>query len=191
MTKEPQPRGAENQEKIIEAASRLMVEKGVKSTSLADIAREAQISKGTLYYYYSSKNDLIYDITERHLNHLTEELLAWIEESKEVVSPEQILLVVIEKITRAETRGKLHLYLLQDAVTSHPELKQQFRQKYREWRETIELGLQHIGGVRAVNHPILSHLLLALLDGLIIQTMLEVDDLPLAGVAKYLVDHSK
>jgi len=50
------------QERIIEAASNeLMTERGVTDTSLADIAGEVGISKGTLFYYYSSKNDLVYD----------------------------------------------------------------------------------------------------------------------------------
>ena len=62
------------QEKIIEAASRLMTEEGVTDTSLADIANEVGISRGTLFYYYSSKNDLVYDVAERNLDLITEDL---------------------------------------------------------------------------------------------------------------------
>jgi len=58
-------------ERIIEAASRLMTEEGVTDTSLADIANEVGISRGTLFYYYSSKNDLVYDVAERNLDLIT------------------------------------------------------------------------------------------------------------------------
>ena len=43
---------------IIKVATELIGKKGVEKTSLADIAREAGISKGTLYYYYPTKNDI-------------------------------------------------------------------------------------------------------------------------------------
>ena len=39
---------------ILETATRLFTEKGIHETSLADIAKEARLSKGTLYYYYPS-----------------------------------------------------------------------------------------------------------------------------------------
>jgi AcrR family transcriptional regulator len=45
-----QSRSMRNIEHILEVAGRLLVEKGVRDTSLSDIAREAGISKGTLYY---------------------------------------------------------------------------------------------------------------------------------------------
>ncbi|NLB53646.1 MAG: helix-turn-helix transcriptional regulator, partial [Syntrophomonadaceae bacterium] len=40
----------------------LMAEKGIIKTSLADIAREVGISKGTLFYHFASKDDLVNDI---------------------------------------------------------------------------------------------------------------------------------
>ena len=46
-------------ETILSAATDLIIKQGVKNTSLADIAKASNISKGTLYYHYSSKNDLI------------------------------------------------------------------------------------------------------------------------------------
>ncbi|MGG7060792.1 TetR/AcrR family transcriptional regulator, partial [Clostridium tertium] len=46
-------------ENILLAATKLMTKNGIKNTSLADIAKAVDISKGTLYYHYSSKDDLI------------------------------------------------------------------------------------------------------------------------------------
>ncbi|WP_144513154.1 TetR/AcrR family transcriptional regulator [Bacillus sp. FJAT-22090] len=49
---------------ILEAAQRLFIEKGFRSTSVNDIIEEAKVSKGTFYNYFSSKNECIIAILE-------------------------------------------------------------------------------------------------------------------------------
>lgn len=171
---------------ILDAASKLIAQKGVKNTSLADISKEVGISKGTLYYYYSNKNDIIYDIADIHLKQMTEELLAWIDNIEHNTPPEEILRVVFERISTAETRGKLHLYLVGDAVTSNEPLKQRFREKYGEWRMTLENGLRKVLKKGTVDYEILSHIILAALDGFTIQWRLGVDIIPIDGIANFI-----
>lgn len=171
---------------ILDAASELIAQKGVKNTSLADISKEVGISKGTLFYYYSTKNDIIYDIADIHLTRITEELLAWIDNIEHNIAPEEILKVVFEKILSAETRGKLHLYLVSDAVTSNAPQKQRFREKYKEWRIALENGLRKVLKNRTTNYEVLSHIILAALDGFTIQWMLGVEKIPIDGIANLL-----
>jgi len=103
---------AVKRQKIIEAGSRLVVQKGIEKTSLADIADEAGISKGSLYYYYASKNELIFDIAETHINQISKNLFKIIEESHGNASWEDLLKILFERILAADTRGRLHLYLV-------------------------------------------------------------------------------
>jgi AcrR family transcriptional regulator len=60
--KKPQPRWARRKdarpEEIITAALDLFVERGFASTRLDDVAARAGVSKGTLYLYFESKEDL-------------------------------------------------------------------------------------------------------------------------------------
>lgn len=187
MTKE----GKENQitdtrQSILEAASKLITEKGVKNTSLADIAKEVGISKGTLYYYYSTKDDIIYDITDIHLRQITEELLCWIGTIENDATPEEILVIVFEKILKAETRGKLHLYLISDAAIGNNSLKERFKQRYREWRNTLEDGTRMVLKDKKVNYEMLSHIILAVLDGFTIQQMIGVEQIPIKDIANIL-----
>ncbi|HBW39038.1 TetR/AcrR family transcriptional regulator [Desulfosporosinus sp. BICA1-9] len=168
---------------ILDAASKLIAQKGVKNTSLADISKEVGISKGTLYYYYSNKNDIIYDIADIHLKQITEELLSWIDNIEQNIAPEEILKVVFERISTAETRGKLHLYLISDAVTSNEPLKQRFREKYKEWRITLEDGLRKVLKNRTADYSVLSYIILAALDGFTIQWRLGVEKIPIDGIA--------
>jgi len=158
----------------------------VKNTSLADIAKEVGISKGTLYYYYSTKDDIIYDITDIHLKQITEELLSWIGAIENDATPEEILVVVFEKILKAETRGKLHLYLISDAAIGNNSLKERFKQRYREWRTTLEDGTRMVLKDKKVNYEILSYIILAVLDGFTIQQMIGVEKIPIKDIANIL-----
>lgn len=45
-------------EKIFKAAQRLFVEKGYHNTSIPEIVKEAGVSTGAVYHYFSSKEDL-------------------------------------------------------------------------------------------------------------------------------------
>lgn len=165
---------AVKRQQIIEAGTRLIVQKGIDKTSLSDIAEEAGISKGSLYYYYASKNELIFDITEAHINQISENLFAVIEESKGKASWEELLKILFERILDADTRGRLHLYLVQQALNDNDDLKQRFRKKYEEWKIMITEGFAKLEP-RVGNHRILSSLIIAVLDGFLIQSLLELE----------------
>ena len=51
-------------EKIINTAWKLFYEEGFGETTINDIIREADISKGTFYYYFRSKDDLLSTLSE-------------------------------------------------------------------------------------------------------------------------------
>ena len=48
----------QRREDILDAAQRVFFEKGLQSATMDEIADTAELSKGTLYLYYSSKEDL-------------------------------------------------------------------------------------------------------------------------------------
>lgn len=50
--------------KVADIALELFVEKGIQQTSIQEIIEKANISKGTFYNYFSSKNDCVADILE-------------------------------------------------------------------------------------------------------------------------------
>ena len=52
------PRNENIREKILSAAEDLLASEKMSDISLADIAKEAGVSKGTLYYYYKNKKSL-------------------------------------------------------------------------------------------------------------------------------------
>ncbi len=57
---------------IIDAAERVFFSKGLAQSTMDDIATDAELSKGTLYLYFKSKEELYLAINERGLKILTE-----------------------------------------------------------------------------------------------------------------------
>lgn len=56
---------ADKEKRIIEAATKLFAEKGYRSTTIEEIAREAGIAKGTVYLYFKDKQELFHHIVQR------------------------------------------------------------------------------------------------------------------------------
>lgn len=174
-------------EKILLTTEKLMIEKGIKNTTLKNIAQESDISRGTLYYYYSAKDDIIYDIAERNLNEITTEILLWVEGINDKTSGKEILETLFNKVLEAQTRSMLHLYLLNEATTTNEKLIDKIQNRYLEWYDQIKFGIDKFLVKDNDKNKALSHLILAALDGLIIQKMAGVEDLPVSDIVGILL----
>src|SRR5215468_5981470 len=77
-------------EHILAAAERCFIEKGFHPATMADICREAGVSSGALYTYFTSKEDLIAGLCEREKDRFTTEL-ARITETVDILAALQSL----------------------------------------------------------------------------------------------------
>jgi TetR/AcrR family transcriptional regulator len=68
-----QRRKAERPQELLEAALTLFVEKGLAATRTDDVARLAGVSKGTLYLYYRSKDELFKAVVQAYLTEVIAE----------------------------------------------------------------------------------------------------------------------
>jgi AcrR family transcriptional regulator len=57
---------------IIDAAEKVIFEKGIQNATMDEIAQEAELGKATLYGYYTSKEEILLAIRERALKKLGE-----------------------------------------------------------------------------------------------------------------------
>lgn len=62
----------ERRNEILQAAEKLFYEKGYDNASVADILKIVGIAKGTLYYYFSSKEEIMNAIIDQTLNKIIE-----------------------------------------------------------------------------------------------------------------------
>lgn len=62
-------------ERLLEAATRLFAERGFESTSVQEVVAAAGVTKGAMYHYFGSKDDLLHEVYARVLRMQTEHLV--------------------------------------------------------------------------------------------------------------------
>ncbi|MBF7082268.1 TetR family transcriptional regulator [Desulfallas sp. Bu1-1] len=67
-------RAAERRLNILKAAAKLFSEKGYHDATIEEIARELKYTKGSIYYYINSKQDLLFQCHELAMNLLLDNI---------------------------------------------------------------------------------------------------------------------
>ena len=67
-------------EEIVKRAIRVFAKKGYENTSMDDIAERAKVAKGTLYYYFPSKEDLYQKVMVQSLKNIFEDLASQVKD---------------------------------------------------------------------------------------------------------------
>ncbi|MEH0018149.1 MAG: TetR/AcrR family transcriptional regulator [Desulfobacter sp.] len=173
MAKTAKGTGRDNRARILDAATAMIREAGVEKTSLAKVAKASGLSKGTLYYYYASKSDLVFDIADQHMEEITRALFGMIDENRELTW-EGLLTAFFTTILTSDARSRLHLYLVREAISGNLELKQRFQATYARWFDMVGHAYAKMPGPEDAL-PSRARLLVAVVDGLILQTLLEAD----------------
>lgn len=62
----------ERRKHILDAAQRVFYDKGVDAAKMGDVAKQAQLGKGTLYLYFKTKQELLLAIAVRHQRSMLE-----------------------------------------------------------------------------------------------------------------------
>ncbi len=81
-------------EDIFEAALQCFNEAGFSSTTMESIAAKANISKGGMYHYFSSKKDLFLNLFRYRMNKYFDEMKSYLDKDD---SPEQRIRTLVKK----------------------------------------------------------------------------------------------
>lgn len=65
---------AATRQKLLKNADRILVEKGYQAMSIVDITKASGVAKGTFYNYFETKEDLLLELSKRHLGQLTQQI---------------------------------------------------------------------------------------------------------------------
>ncbi len=177
--------GEDNRLKILETAMDMIGENGVEKTSLAGISKAAGLSKGTVYYYYASKNDLIFDIADLHMERITTTLFDMIDDTQGVTW-EGLLTAFFTTLLTSEARSRLHLYLVREAVSGNRDLKQRFQTTYAQWFEMVDQAYDKMPAPKT-DVPSKAKFLVAVVDGFILQTLLEADKTHIKDIVRLML----
>lgn len=173
--------GSDAKKRIVDAAKTVVSEQGVQKATLRAIAAEAGISIGTLYYYYRTKDDLLYDIIDSHTSESY--FIAEAFKSGKIIkdfSDDSLINYLSEKI-RERIDGlddnRILFYLIQEAIMGNDNIKENIQKKYRLWIDSIETILQEIFKVPASKTMRATAMIInAAIDGFMLQKLLAVDE---------------
>lgn len=67
-------KSAATREKIMQAATDLMIERGNTDFQMSEVSARCKMSKGSLYYYFSDKSSLVHAVFDRSVDELVEKI---------------------------------------------------------------------------------------------------------------------
>lgn len=170
------PRKEDVRSLIIDSAEDLLTQKPFSEISLSQLAAKAGISKGTLYYHFKNKNDLLFAITDKYLDAQWQELCEWTENADKDTSLHRLVKYILE---RDVSGVKLRLPLFYDAMIGNEEIQSHLIKRYKSFAGLIAEKISD--RTDKVSGEYFAWLLLLLSDGLSIHqtignTQLDTED---------------
>jgi len=95
-------KSARTRERILDAAAHVLSRKGYAGTRLADVAEQAQVQAPAIYYYYSSREDLIEAVMHAGIAHMREHVEKVLDELPPSADPLDRILAAVEAHLRFE-----------------------------------------------------------------------------------------
>lgn len=171
---------------ILEATEKLMETKKLSEISLAEIAGAAGISKGTLFYHYKGKNEILFDITDQYLDQQWNDLVAWTEDEAKDTSLHRLVKYVLERDVAAVN---MRLHFFYDAMLGNEEIRAKLLGRYREFAALIAQKIAE--RTDKVSADYLTWLILLLSDGLFIHKTLRNDELDINSIIAQTAEYVK
>ncbi len=172
---------------ILETAIELFKNNGVNDTTLAKIATAANLSKGTLYYYYPTKNQLVEEIADLHFTNMENKIYKWLNSLNLETTESDFLNLLTEEFDFDSDFAKLHIALQSEAISLNEELAEKFRSKYDEWSLLIEVGSFKTGHDIAKKLKTLSKIFFVVYNGKVIQDLMSTDKTSLEDILRALL----
>jgi len=178
MAKKLQEKFDDNRLSILKATTALFARKGVVGTSFSDIAKEVKLSKGTVSYYFPTKEHLVYEVNEFNLGLITGMVFKWIEQLQAGDSPKEAVGRLLDLLEENTECMSLELCMMFESMQDVFGLKKRVVEKLYEWQTMIKIGLMKIGlsGKKLEVHTVVC---CALMESLIVRTSLGLDNHPL------------
>ena len=127
-------------ETIVTTAASLFADQGVCGTSLGEIAKAVGISKGTLYYYYPSKQDVVNAVAEKTLREIGDRIFAWVDTVKRDADPS----IALEDLCDAllGERELLRVFIAINGSAEEDSVTEKMLDRaLGEWNVMLEVGI--------------------------------------------------
>lgn len=126
-------KGDSREQRILDTAEEMLGREGFEAMTVEAIARGAGISRGALYFYFGSKQDVLTALVERTMSVINASTLAASVDTSSAPSD-----VVLEGIATTEGFWRDHGVVMQAAI----EIGQSIPEIQRLWSQTLERAAQ-------------------------------------------------
>lgn len=159
---------------IVEAAIAVFMEQSVASSTMQDIAKAADVAKGTLYEYFKSKDDLIIEVfaacNAEIGQHITDGIAEISDPLDQIIKTVNIVGSSVPSGNRDPLRMSFELWV---EVMQNPELNKRavfnFQRNYTEFKDFLAERISRAAEenlIRAVPIDEAARTVLAIIDGI-------------------------
>ncbi|BBY84832.1 TetR family transcriptional regulator [Mycolicibacterium tokaiense] len=85
--------------RLLRAADELLVSRGARGFTVADVAKRAHVSKGTVYLYWPTKEDLLIGLVGRGFLRLLDEVIRRIADDPDLARPSRFCPLMLEVVS--------------------------------------------------------------------------------------------
>lgn len=172
----------ESMKKIMDAAFTLIAKQGYESTTISQIAQKAGVSKGLLYNYYTSKEDMLQKMIMHALSE-ADKAIEKVMTSNAAPSLEILFRFYFSELKRNTDQWRL-MTELTFKIDKFKFVHDLVTEKINAYIQMLELLLTQSG---IANPKGEAKLLAALFDGIGIQYLVIKEDYPLKELEEYLI----
>ncbi|HCY75912.1 MAG: TetR/AcrR family transcriptional regulator [Ignavibacterium sp.] len=170
----------ENIEKI---ALELFASKGYHATSISQIAEKAGISKGLLYNYFESKEQLLNSIIMKVYDELMK-IVGMNDNLPADKQIEQMIIQTIEHLKKNITFWRLYLFLIHQS-----EVQKQLKELYNKMRiDYMDFVIKLFSEIGSKNPDMDALLLGTMFDGIALNYVTVPEDYPIDELKNYLIE---
>ncbi len=181
---------------ILNAATRLVARNGMCNVKVADIAEAAGVGKGTVYEYFSSKEEIYGTIISEYLDRA--ETFAARKMFRASTQREKVEAFLAGWLEGIEEESEEFIMLFLDVWTegirqTSPEVVKIFdlRSYFRDYRDMVASILQEgvdSGELRDVDTSVAAGSLLAMCDGIVLQYLLDREKIDVRKAVDTMLD---
>lgn len=135
------PTGVARRRAIVQAASTVFAARGFSTATVRDIADEAGILSGSLYYYFESKEAIVEEVLVEYLDMM---IAGYRAAAEEMAEPDEALRRLMELALHGVANNRQEVMILQNDwahVASMERIGARQHEIETVWRETIQRGI--------------------------------------------------
>jgi AcrR family transcriptional regulator len=187
-------KGQATRERIVSAASKLMLEQGVARTTIEDIQQAAQVSPSQLYHYFPGKNALVLAVIDYQTGQVMDVQHEGLDKLDSFAALDGWRDLMVGILTKVQCAGGCPIgSLASDLAETDPVARVQLANAFAMWEELICQGLRQMqdrGELSAsVDPEELALAMLAAVQGGLLLSQVRRDPKPLEMAVNTMISH--